>query len=166
MLETKSRRSLARLELKLKKELEEILTQEEILWLQKSRKEWLIQGDRNTTYFHQKTLARRRRNRITTIQNANGEWIVDNEIIKQHATAFFSTLYTSETLAFRPYPVRGCFPILDAVLTQGLTAPIEDNEIRQTIFSMKPLKAPGVDGLHAISTNPNGISLATHSVNL
>ncbi|KAH9735416.1 putative ribonuclease H protein [Citrus sinensis] len=152
-----------RLELKLKKELEEILTQEEILWLQKSRKEWLIQGDRNTTYFHQKTLARRRRNRITTIQNANGEWIVDNEIIKQHATAFFSTLYTSETLAFRPYPVRGCFPILDAVLTQGLTAPIEDNEIRQTIFSMKPLKAPGVDGLHAISTNPNGISLATHS---
>ncbi|KAH9725610.1 putative ribonuclease H protein [Citrus sinensis] len=150
VLETKSRRSLARLELKLKKELEEILTQEEILWLQKSRKEWLIQGDRNTAYFHQKTLARRRRNRITTIQNANGEWIVDNEIIKQHATAFFSTLYTSETLDFRPYPVRGCFPILDAALTHGLMAPIEDNEIRQTIFSMKPLKAPGVDGLHAI----------------
>ena len=75
---------------------------------------------------------------------------MDNEIIKQHATSFFSDLYTSETLDFRPYPIRGCFPILDAGLTQGLTAPIEDNEIRQTIFSMKPLKAPGVDGLHAI----------------
>ncbi|KAH9791596.1 putative ribonuclease H protein [Citrus sinensis] len=56
----------------------------------------------------------------------------------------------SETLVFRPYPVRGCFPILHAALTHGLMAPIEDNEIRQTIFSMKPLKAPGVDGLHAI----------------
>ena len=120
------------------------------MWLQKSRKDWLAQGDRNTAYFHQKTLARRRRNRITTIQNDNGEWLVDNEIIKQHATSFFSDLYTSETLAFRPYPIRGCFPILDAVLTQGLTTPIEDNEIRQTIFSMKPLKAPGVDGLHVI----------------
>ena len=78
---------------------------------------------------------------------------MDNKIIKQHARAFFSALYTSETLAFRPYLIRGCFPILNATLTQGFTAPIEDVEIRQTVFSMKPL-------------NPNGTSLAILSVDL
>ncbi|KAK9182043.1 hypothetical protein WN944_025184 [Citrus x changshan-huyou] len=79
VLETNSRQSLAKLELKLKKDLKEVLTQEETLWLKKSRKDWLIQGDRNTAYFYQKTLARRRRNRITTIQDDNGEWLLDNE---------------------------------------------------------------------------------------
>ena len=95
-------------------------------------------------------MARRGRNRITTIVDDNGEWLLENEVIKQHATTFFSALYTSEIVVFRPYLIRGCFPNLNVSSTQGLTAPIEDDEIQQTIFSMKPLKAPGVDGLHAI----------------
>ena len=31
-----------------------------------------------------------------------------------------------------------------------LQAPIDEVEIKNTIFSMKPLKFPGIDGLHAI----------------
>ncbi|KAF7831804.1 RNA-directed DNA polymerase [Senna tora] len=32
------------------------LTQEEILWMQKSREQWIVNGDRNTRYFHISTM--------------------------------------------------------------------------------------------------------------
>ena len=54
ILETKPNHSLTRLEVKLQKELEEVLTQEELLWLQKSRRDWTLYGDRNTAYFYKK----------------------------------------------------------------------------------------------------------------
>lgn len=54
---------------KLKSELEEVLTQEELLWQQKSIQDWIMHGDRNTSYFHQKTINRRRHNRIEAIKN-------------------------------------------------------------------------------------------------
>ena len=40
-----------------------------------------------------KTLTRRRQNRITVIQNDDGQWIHDVEIIKQLAVIFF-LIYT------------------------------------------------------------------------
>lgn len=55
-LERRPLRSLHRLEAKLKRELEEVLMQEELLWVQKSRKDWVCFGDRNTAYFHKKKL--------------------------------------------------------------------------------------------------------------
>ena len=45
---------LLELESKLKTELETILSQEELLWYQKSRREWISCGDRNTAFFSQK----------------------------------------------------------------------------------------------------------------
>ena len=55
------------LEKQLIAELEEVLSQEEIIWLQKSRQDWLCLGDRNTTYFHKKIASRRRRNNIAAV---------------------------------------------------------------------------------------------------
>lgn len=44
----------------------------------------------------------------------------------------------------------GCFPALYTSMLHLLQAPIKDLEIKHTVFGMKPLKAPGVDSLHAI----------------
>ena len=51
-LERRPLRILYRLETKLKKELEEVLMQEELLWLQRLRRDWILFGDWNTAYFH------------------------------------------------------------------------------------------------------------------
>ncbi|CAL1354023.1 unnamed protein product [Linum trigynum] len=61
----------------LREELEEVLVQEEILWCQKARLEWMASGDRNTKYFHAKTLSHRCRNRISALKDAMGNWIDD-----------------------------------------------------------------------------------------
>lgn len=109
-----------------------------------------MRGDRNTNFFHQKTLSRRRRNRITTIMDDSDYWLYNTEAIKQHAICFFSSLYTNDDSCFRSYPHRGFFPNIEASTRQSLRLLVEDNEIRQSIFSMKPLKAPGVDGYPAV----------------
>ncbi|KAH9667991.1 reverse transcriptase domain-containing protein [Citrus sinensis] len=67
------------------------MSQEEILWLQKSRKDWLLHGDRNTNFFHKKTIARRRRNRIEAIRDSSGNWLYDEEDIKRFIDDIFTT---------------------------------------------------------------------------
>ncbi|XP_010687131.1 uncharacterized protein LOC104901277 [Beta vulgaris subsp. vulgaris] len=60
---------LIKLEAKLRREMDEVLNEEELLWFQKSRLEAIRDGDRNTRYFHLSTLIRRRRNRIETLKD-------------------------------------------------------------------------------------------------
>ncbi|KAH9673337.1 reverse transcriptase domain-containing protein [Citrus sinensis] len=78
---------------RLRNELETVIGQEEILWWQKSRKDELLHGDRNTKFFHQKIIARRRRNRIEAIQDTSGNWLYSEGEIRNYAIDYFSSLY-------------------------------------------------------------------------
>lgn len=150
-LENRNSKSLIRFELTFKKELDQVLTQEEILWHHESRKDWVLHGDRNSTFFHQKTLTRRRRNRITAIKDDSGQWLFDSEAIKSHAVQFFACLYENNNSNFQLYPLTSCFPAIDDTIIHVRQRPVDDTEIKNTVFSMKPLKAAGADGLHFLS---------------
>lgn len=52
LLERQVTESLLKLEMNLRAELKDLLLQEEVLWLQKSRNEWLKSGDENIKLFH------------------------------------------------------------------------------------------------------------------
>lgn len=71
-LSNKMNTCLLHLEAELKEERRILLLQEEILWRQKSRAEWLKSGDDNTKYFHTTTLIRRRRNNVEALINDDG----------------------------------------------------------------------------------------------
>ncbi|KAH9673090.1 reverse transcriptase domain-containing protein [Citrus sinensis] len=81
-LEWHRSRNLMDLEMNLKRELESILSQEEILWYKKSRRDWIEFGDRNTKYFHRQTIKRRRQNQIVMLNDEHDNWIEDVDIIK------------------------------------------------------------------------------------
>jgi len=64
-------------------QLEERRKQEEILWRQKSRINWLREGERNTKFFHQAMIQHRQRNRIFSIKNEAGEKVIEQDGIEQ-----------------------------------------------------------------------------------
>ncbi|XP_028785100.1 uncharacterized protein LOC114741006 [Neltuma alba] len=129
---------------------ENVCMQEEILWLQKSRSQWICDGDRNTHYYHTKALIRRRQNRISMLKDNDGRWVSDQHQLKSMATNYFKQLYTLEDGQFVPYPCSGQFPPLTDSLSILLDGPISKEETKKVLFDMAPLKSPGVDGLHAI----------------
>ena len=90
---------LLNLEKDLVKELDMILSQEEELWALKSRVNWMIQGDRNTAFYHVSTLVRRNRNQILAIKNLVGEWIYEDNEVKEHIRDEFRDIFTSSFLS-------------------------------------------------------------------
>ena len=90
-------------------ELETILSQKELLWYQKWKREWISCDDKNTTFFHRKTITRRGRNRVEAIQSNEGTWIYNKEKIKSHAIDFFSKLfYCDDEVSFN-FPIANAF---------------------------------------------------------
>lgn len=77
----------------LSEELGKIMSLEEELWGIKARMDWLIQGERNTTFFHLSTLICRSHNRITHLMKADGEWEEDSERVKEIFINGFERLY-------------------------------------------------------------------------
>ncbi|XP_077239712.1 uncharacterized protein LOC143880611 [Tasmannia lanceolata] len=107
---------------KVKEEHKVLLLQEEIFWRQKSRVNWLKEGNKNTAYFHSMASARRRNNRIEALE-VKGFLSCSKDVITKEIVDYYRSLYSSENI------VR---PRLD--------------EVEKGVFSMNRDKAPGPDG--------------------
>ncbi|KAL7185375.1 hypothetical protein ACSBR2_027336 [Camellia fascicularis] len=127
-LETHPSPFLFNLEKSLVKDFNDILKLEEEFWAPKSRINFVLDGDKNTKFFHQSTLTCCRRNKILAIRDSNNNWIFDEPSIKtsfiSHYSSLFSTATTSTTLTFPP-PFS--FPQIDTHLANKLQIPITTN---------------------------------------
>lgn len=141
--------SLLDAERRLKKDWSEVLIQEETLWMQKSRVDWLRLGDRNTKYFHTKTLVRRRRNRVEMLKNEDGQWVEDAVELKKMAVSFYESLFKSEPRRGGQF-IHGAFPPIDPGLMDTLDKEATEDEIRNALRSMGSYKAPGPDGFQPV----------------
>jgi hypothetical protein len=142
---------LYQLEDDLSAEYNQILRQEEIHWFQKSRCNWISFGDRNTSYFHTKTIIRRQRNKIKALKNELQVWVWEENKLKDTAREFYQKLFWQDQEETREdIRLEGNFSIIDQNHINQLEAPILDDEIKAAIFGMKPYKAPGPDGYQPI----------------
>lgn len=91
-LEQRSSNHLRIIEAELLKEYENILMQEELLWFQKSRREWIQFGDRNIKYYRYKTKARQHRNMIEMLKLDEIKWTSDSNRLKEGVVEFFNDL--------------------------------------------------------------------------
>ncbi|XP_030970777.1 uncharacterized protein LOC115991179 [Quercus lobata] len=87
---------LINLQKQLAEEYNLVLQIEEELWAMKSRTSWVIAGERNTSFFHISALKRRSKNRITCVQNNEGEWCHNVEEVKEIFNSSFKKLYKTK----------------------------------------------------------------------
>ncbi|KAL2902408.1 hypothetical protein RDABS01_027490 [Bienertia sinuspersici] len=154
-LSIKHDRGLIKLESKLRKELDEVLYQEELLWYQKSRVNWICDGDRNTSFFHLSTITRRWKNRIVAIKDENGHWLQDQHEIKSHIVNYFDRLYTEESNCSVPVLPRKMFPLFPEHDWKNLNKKYSTNEVYSMLNCIGSLKAPGPDGFQALFFQKN-----------
>ena len=66
--------------------------QEETLWKQKSRKLWLREGDKNTSFFHESTIQHRQQNRINRLKSVEGHILEDQRQMEKELVSYYSDL--------------------------------------------------------------------------
>ncbi|WCJ35671.1 DNAse I-like superfamily protein [Euphorbia peplus] len=141
---------LLRLEQRLLRDLNDVLRQEELIWYQKSRVQWLLFGDRNTKFFHTSTIIRRRRNKVEGLKDDADCWVWDSAKLKEMAVRFYTALYTEDLPIRPPCESSHSFPLLGDSFAADLGRVFTSEEVKSAFFSMSPLKAPGPDGFHAM----------------
>ncbi|KAJ4844704.1 hypothetical protein Tsubulata_024279 [Turnera subulata] len=80
--------TLAGLEAALLGEYCSVLAQEELFWYQKSRQQWIAQGDRCTRFYHLSTVCRRKRNKVERLK-IGGQWCSQQGVICQEVGSHF-----------------------------------------------------------------------------
>lgn len=80
-----------------------------MLWLQKSRNDWLKFGDGNTKIFLTFTLIRRTRNMIEVVLDEDRRWIEEKEELIKMALKLFTELFCANPNVGGKF-IQGDFP--------------------------------------------------------
>src|ERR1044072_1885735 len=118
---------------------------ESILW-QRSRCKWVMEGDRNTKYFHACINKRRGRNQLSGVKIGD-VWVEDPIRVKEGVASFFESRY-KESCRDRPTLDGVPFRSLreeDKVL---LDKKFDLEEIREAVWVCEGNKSPGPDGFN------------------
>lgn len=128
-----------------------ILHQEELLWYQKARVDWIKYEDRNLGYFHLTTILKRKRNHILTLRNDQGNWIEDGRELRNMFVEFYRDLFTEgSTSPCHYYPIKGTFPHSNAQSINRGSLEVSLSEVNEMLFEMGPYKAPGPNGFQPL----------------
>ena len=90
-------------------------------------------------------------NHIASIKDERGAWLTDEREVMDHFRSGFVSLYTTsfqETTQFPRHDVRGQVQ-LSKEAKDFIGAMDTLKEIKDALWSMKPYKAPSLNGLHA-----------------
>ena len=134
----------------LRRELNELLKDEELYWGQRAKAHWLKEGDRNTKFFHAHASERCKQNTIFGLWDDHGQWCEDKDSIAQAAVGYFENIYS---IAFptRVEDVVEAIPIkVIEDMNESLARAFTREEVTMALKQIPPTKAPGPNGMSAI----------------
>lgn len=124
---------------------EDILAKEEIFWKQKSRKNWLSDGDKNTKFFHNNTKQRIIVNRILGIKGDRGNLIEDPKGVAMELVSFFQNIlnnWSNSDLCSQQHMLANIPKVITEEDDKMLTCKFTLEEIREAVHQLHPEKAP------------------------
>lgn len=132
------------MEANLIEQYDRIMTKLTEYYRQRAKRHWATKGYRNTTYFHNSVLKRRRKNRISVIYDHNNCMFQNPDDIASCFINYFSNLFNSCNADL------SALPLLNHNLDRMVDCPpIPDKEeILQVLKGMKKNASPGPDGLN------------------
>lgn len=135
----------------LKGQLQEAYSEEELYWSQKSRVQWLKEGDKNTHFCHSSVKGKRKRNKLQNLKKIDGTWTNTEEEIGSEVSRYFRNLFESEDVEQSDAILDGIPHTICNHMNDQLTKQVTESEIREALFAMNPTKAPGPDGMTVFS---------------
>jgi hypothetical protein len=136
-------------EVRATKRLSELYDREEVMWRQRSRVQWLADGDKNTRFFHLRASQRKKKNRIQRLKRPDGVITEDEQEMADLTRDFYNNLYLSEGISDLDEVIRVIPTKITESMNEALLRPIKEEEVKSALFQMFPTKAPRPDGFPA-----------------
>ena len=122
-----------------------------IMWNQRSRNMWLVDGDQNTSFFfHAKASHWQQHNSILGLYNAEGVWQEDDQRVEGIVVDYFTNIFESNGLSDVSLVVNVIKPVVTDVMNTSLTQDFQATEVIKALKQMHPKKAQGPDGMPPI----------------
>ena len=134
----------------LRREINNLLDDEELYWGQRSKAHWLRKGDKNTKFFHAQASERRKQNTILGLWNNNGVWSDENESLVQVATSYFEALYTTSNLSNIEETTTAILTRVIEKMNTELAKDFTREEMVAALKQIHPTKALGPNGMSAM----------------
>jgi hypothetical protein len=130
-------------------DLGKALDRQEMFWHEKSRVNWHLQGDRNTSYFHRIAKIKNTSKLISSLKNGT-DVITEPSQIAEHVVNHFQNLFCTNSFVQDQILVEEVIPkLVDDNVNNLLTILPSKDEIKHAVFDLNKDGAPGPDGFGA-----------------
>ena len=117
------------------------------MWKQRSRNNYLKEGDRNTSFFQTKASNGKQWNWIQGLEDENGLWQEGLDEIEHVATQYFSTIFTSSQPGEMKELLNAISPLVTDAMNQLLARDFQASKVAQALQLMHPHTALRQDRL-------------------
>ncbi|KAL9241000.1 hypothetical protein vseg_015160 [Gypsophila vaccaria] len=114
---------------------------------QKSKSQWIQQGDSNSAYFHGVIKGRRARNKVIMVEDMKGNCCDNPDSIESAFIEYYQHLLGSSQKIRKVHKkIVDQGPSGTEDMFDGLLLPVTWKEIKETMFSIPDIKSLGPDG--------------------
>lgn len=131
------------------KALKDAIIDEERFLRQRSKVQWLKEGDANTAYFHNVVKSKVNKGRVDEVENMDGVRFMGAVVPEQFISYFQKILGTSNSVEVISTPSSLFLKKLSMSQAEFMIRPVDDKEIKAAIFDVDDRKAPSPDRFSA-----------------
>lgn len=128
----------------------EAVDDEEKLLFQMAKIDWISKGDKNSSYFHKVVMGKKHTNRVMSICDEQGNIFEGEEVARKFVEHFQSFLGKKDIVEDMSNMEDLFTSKLSETEAIGMIREVTDNEIKEAVFEIGDMKAPGPDGFSSV----------------